>query len=376
MKEKTISANSNKLSTRLAKHQQYLLSPETKSLFIISVFVYIILFALMIMSTINGGEYDLLIDKRLFNPDLTLPKFFEDYGQAVAWAMWGPAFAIIFLCRRDLNGCLAVINRFIPAIKPVENVGSKAYKTLNFILQAVESIGFFVLCGIGWKKLIENVTKNILKNLDKENLSQLIYFIISYAVAATSIFLLSRMDKKRLKKLEGFALAGVLLGISFKIVEECKSITHRVRFREMIAYSNGFFNAEGLSEGRYSPLTRQMIGDTDFGAFSPWYRKSFDSGIYDYHLFNRTDSFPSGHTTNACMVLLSATVFGAYEKLKKFAPFILCLSVVFIGFMGYTRLIRGAHYLSDVVGAMLIGYTLFLAVNKIYTVCAKKIVAE
>lgn len=345
---------------------------KDKSMIIISVFVYAVLFGLMILASINGGAYDLQIDKLLFNPGQAVAKFFEYYGQAVAWAMWGPAFAVIFLCRRDLNGCLKVINRLVPTIKPVENIESKTYKFFNFAVKTVESLGFFILCGIGWKKLIENVIKNILKNLDKDNLSQLVYFVISFAVAGLSILIFSRMDKKALQKLEGFALIGVLLGLSFKLVEECKTITHRVRFREMIAYSNGFFNEEGLSEGRYSPLTRQMIDNTDFGAFSPWYKKSVNSGLYDYHLFNRTDSFPSGHTTSACMILLTGIISGAYEKLRKFTPFIICLDIAFIGIMGYTRLVMGAHYLSDVVGAMIIGYTLFLIAYKIYKTFADK----
>ena len=62
----------------------------------------------------------------------------------------------------------------------------------------------------------------------------------------------------------------------------------------------------------------------------------------------------------------------AFNKLKKLAPFMFCVSVVFVGVVGYTRMVAGAHYLSDIVGAMLIGYTLFLIVNKIYKVFVDK----
>lgn len=344
-----------------------MIKSKNRSLTFVSIFVYVVLFSLMILSTVKDGAYDLLIDKALFNPEMSIAGFFEYYGQAVAWAMWGPAFAVVFLCRRDLNGCLSVINRLTPCIKPFENKDGKMYKVLDFILKAVETVGFFVLCTIGWKKLIENVTKNALKNAGKDNLSQGVYFAVSIAVAVLSIFILSRLNKATLRKLEGLALSFILFGICYKIVEECKTITHRVRFREMIAYSNGFFNDEGLSEGRYSPLTAEMINKTDFGAFSVWYKKSVAAGIYDYHLFNRTDSFPSGHTICASVAFLSYVFFNAFEKLRKYAVPALLFSLIFVSFMGYTRLVMGAHYLSDVVGAMIIGYTLFLAVNKIYT---------
>lgn len=343
-----------------------------KSLAIISAVVYVVLIFLMVLATVDGGAYDILIDKALFDPTLVSAKFFEDFGQAVIWAMWGPAFAVIFLCRRDLNGCLAVINRLCPRIKIVECTEKKLYRVTNFLLKVVETVGFFVLCGIGWKKLIENVTKNALKNVGKENLSQLVYFLISFAVAALSIFLLSRINRKKLEKLEGIALAFVLFGLMCKVVEECKTITHRVRFREMVAYSNGFFDSDGLSEGKNSPLTREMIDKTDFGAFTPWYRKSITVGKYDYHLFSRTDSFPSGHTLSACVTFLAVLVCTAFEKLKKFAPLTLCISVAFTAFMAFTRLTVGAHYLSDVVAAMLIGYTMFLAVYEIYKAFAEK----
>ncbi len=339
---------------------------EKKSIAIISAVVYFLLFAFTVLATIDSGKYDIVIDKAVFEPNSVFAKFFEDFGQAVMWAMWGPAFAVIFLCRRDLNGCLQVINRLFSKIKPFESTDERLYKVLNFALQAVETLGFFTLCGIGWKKLIENVTKNILKNAGRENLGQLSYFLISFAVAALSIFLLSRIDKKTLRKLEGVALSFVLFGLMCKIVEECKTVTHRVRFREMVAYSNGFFNSDGLSEGKNSPLTRQMLEKTDFGAFTPWYRKSITSGEYDYRLFSRTDSFPSGHTLNACVTFLSVLVCTAFEKLKKFAPLALCVSVIFTFFMAFTRLKVGAHYLSDVVGAMIIGYTLFLFVFAMY----------
>ncbi len=343
-----------------------------KKLLISSIIIYAVLFALMIFASVNGGANDLNIDKQIYNPELTFPKLVEHFGQFVYWGMWGPAFAVILLCKRDLNGCLGVIGKLLPFVKPIKNIDSKAYKFFNFVLQAVETLGFFVLCGIGWKKLIENVTKNVLYEVGKDNLSQGIYFVISFVVAIVSILLLSRVDKAKLKKLESLALAGVLLGIFYKIVEECKTITHRVRFREMVAYSNGFFDEDGLSEGKYSPLTSKMVKNTDFGAFTPWYQKSASSGAYDYHLFSRTDSFPSGHTTYSVMMFLSVMFCNAFDKLKKAAPFMFCVSVVFVGVVGYTRMVAGAHYLSDVVGAMLIGYTLFLIVNKIYKVFVDK----
>jgi membrane-associated phospholipid phosphatase len=164
-----------------------------------------------------------------------------------------------------------------------------------------------------------------------------------------------------------------LLGIFYKIVESCKGITNRVRFREMVAATNGFYNDKGLSHGTLdgfsSRLTSDMKNGTDFSAFTPWFKKGDDMGVYSH-----ADSFPSGHTTYSCTIFLSVLFCNAFDKLKKFAPAMLLISFVYVALMGYSRMIAGAHYLTDVVGGAIIGYTLFLIVYKIYnTFCNKSI---
>ncbi len=330
---------------------------KNNGIIIFSVLFYVVATALMIFGTIN----DIKIDVALFNPESIFGKIFEYFGLFVYWGIWGIAFAIIFVCRRDLNESLSVIEKLLPFIKPVKNTQSKAYKFFNFVLKAVTTLGFFVLCGVGWKKLIENVTKNILLLSDTDNLSQAVYFAISFAVAIISIIIVSKIDKKTLRKLEALALAGVLFGIFTKIIEECKTITSRVRFREMVAYSNGFLNEEGLSEGKYSPLTSAMANNTDFSAFTPWYKIGDDMGIY-----SRADSFPSGHTTCSFAVFLSVLLCSSFDKLKRLAPFALCVSTVYVFVMGYTRMVVGAHYLTDVAGALILGYTVILIVRAVY----------
>lgn len=334
-----------------------------KPLIIFSFVFYIIAIALMIAGTFN----DLQITVNLFNPESLITQIFEGFGQFVYWAIWGPAFTLIFLCRRDLNESLGVINKLVPAIKPIRNTEHRAYKFFNILLKLITTLGFFVLAMVGWKKLIENVLKNILLMADRDNLSQPVYFIICTIFAAIVILLCRKIDKEKLRKLEGLALAGVLLGIFFKIVEECKTITNRVRVREMVAYSNGFFNEKGLSEGKYSPLTSAMTKGTDFSAFTPWYKIGDDMGIY-----NRTDSFPSGHTTFACASFLLYPLSLAFDKLKKIAPFTLFVSFAYVLAMGFTRMIAGAHYLTDVAGAAILGYSLFLIVYKIYNKFTEK----
>ena len=335
-------------------------SKDNKLLIVFSAVFYIITASLMLVGTFK----DLTVNIMLFNPESSVSRFFESFGQVVYWGLWGPAFTIIFLCRRDLNESLGVIGKIIPFVKPVKNTEHGAYKFFNMLLKIITAAAFFVLAVIGWKKLIENVLKNI---VGEGTISQAVYFIICAVFAAIMIFVFSKIDKNILRKLEALALAGVLLGIFYKIVEECKNITSRVRFREMVAYSNHFLNDKGLSEGKYSPLTSAMAENSDFSAFTNWYKIGNDMGIY-----SRADSFPSGHTNYGCTLFLTYPLCLAFDKLKKVAPFALSVSFLYVAFMGFTRIIAGAHYLTDVAGAAIIGYTLFLVVYKIYNVFTEK----
>lgn len=336
---------------------------ERKSLIIFSAVVYVLGISMMALGTVN----DLNITVSLFNPENTFTRIMESFGQFVYWGIWGIAFSVIWLCRRDLNESLEVIGKLLPFIKPVKNTQSGAYKFFNLVLKVITTVGFYVLAVVGWKKLTENVIKNILEMLGKDNLSQPVYFAINAVIAVISILLLSKLGRDRLKRLEAVMLAGVLLGICFNIVEKCKGITSRVRVREMIAYSNGFLNDKGLSEGKHSPLTSAMASNTDFSAFTPWYKKGDDMGIY-----NRADSFPSGHTTYSCMLFMLYPFMSAVKRLKGIAPVGLIGALAYVVTMAVTRLVAGAHYLTDVAGALLIGYTLFIIIYSIYTKFTKK----
>lgn len=336
---------------------------NNKSFIVFSAIYYAVFAVLMVV----GSIFDLSIGKAIFNPGNSFAEIMESFGQFVYWGMWGPAFTVIFLCRRDLNESLDVIGKVFPFIKPVQNTDGKLYKICNSAVKIITTAGFFVLTVVGWKKLIQNVTKNILLNMGKENLGEAVYFAISTVAAVISIVLFSRINRKTLKKLEAAALAGVLFGILCKLTEECKPITQRVRIREMVAYSNGFLNEKGLSEGKYSPLTRSMVEKTDFSAFTPWYKIGDAMGIY-----NRADSFPSGHTVYSCTLFMSYFLCVISEKLKKFAPAALCIAFVYVGVMGCTRMVTGAHYLTDVASAALFGYTYFVIVKALYEKFTRK----
>lgn len=329
---------------------------KNKTLLVFSVFFYAVAVILMILGTV----FDLQISKTVFDPQSGFALSFEAFGLFVYWGMWGPIFAVLFLTSHNLDECLDIIGKVFPFIRPVKSTQTNTYKFFNTAVTVFFKVLFFVLGIIGWKKLVENVLKHIF------DLPQLFYFAVCAVITALAILAFSRIKKETLYKLEALALAGVLFGIFLKFIEYSKQITGRIRFREMVAASNGFFNDKGLSFGKTenlaTRLNKSMVGTTDFSSFAPWYRICKDSDIYSH-----ADSFPSGHTSCSCALFLSVLFCNSFEKLKKLAPFAAILSFFYILVMGFSRIIAGAHYLTDVAGAMIIAYTLFLAVNFIYS---------
>ena len=322
---------------------------KNKSLICFSFFLYTVCAAFMIYGTI----YDTQINMALFNPQSSFAVTLEAFGQSVLWLMWGPLFSVLFLTRHSLNGYLEIFSRFLPFIKPLKNTETKAYKAFDTIIRIITGVLFFVLCVIGWKKPVQNILKHML------DLNDIIYFAISAALAVISIFLFSRLKKESLNKLEYLCASALLLGILLKFAEELKPLTHRVRFREMVAYSNGILDENGMSHGTFTKLSpvleKDMKNIADLSAFTRWYKIGDDMGIYA-----KADSFPSGHVMNSCGVFLTNFLLRANEKLKKLSPLALVFSLCYVSVMALSRIIAGAHYLTDVTFGIILGYSAFL----------------
>ena len=59
-------------------------------------------------------------------------------------------------------------------------------------------------------------------------------------------------------------------------------------------------------------------------------------------------------------IFISAVVCSAFEKLKKFTVPAYVLSFVYVAVLGFTRMVRGAHFLTDVSLGAIIGMVFFL----------------
>ncbi len=137
-------------------------------------------------------------------------------------------------------------------------------------------------------------------------------------VSAAFIFTALTVNEKTLKRYYTAAChCAKAAALTFVIIWALKLLWGRVRFRQL---------------------------DGDLSLFTPWYLPQGFTGFF---------SFPSGHTANATVILSCLYYFDSFpEKLRKFRPALSAVLGIWIVLVALSRVVVGAHYLSDVLFGM------------------------
>lgn len=320
---------------------------KRKSLpYIIFIVFYFLFFGALLAL---GSVYDLKFNQEFFDPQDKFATFMEIWGEAPRFAIWAPAGAVLLFTRHSLAECIGVIHKILPFIPEIslEAQKKKVYKIFNQIVNIVEIVGFTVITVLGCDKLIRNVGKYYV------DLSRGIWYLISAIAAVILILIFSRIPKQVLNKLEPVALMGILIGILYLFTDPIKSFINRARFREMVAFSFGIPNAKDPA------VTRELMEAADYGNFTNWYQKGMGGALINGIELEGT-SCPSGHVMSGCFIFISAVLCNAFHKLKKLTVPACLLSFVYIVTLSFTRIVRGAHFLTDVSLGAIIGMVFFL----------------
>lgn len=104
---------------------------------------------------------------------------------------------------------------------------------------------------------------------------------------------------------------------------------------------------------------RELIRIDDFSQFAPWY---LPQGITSSNEFK---SFPSGHTASAGMSYLLMLLPFVNEKYKNKQWLLFIVPLVYTSIVAYTRMVMGAHFLSDVTIGGVIGFTTVIVAIKV-----------
>ena len=154
-----------------------------------------------------------------------------------------------------------------------------------------------------------------------------IVYGIGFGVMLLLLGRLVEIPEKLRKPLFVLAVAGiVVMVVQLSCIEGMKYLWGRVRFRDLLA--NGSYDA-----------------------FTPWYVLN---GI------NGNKSFPSGHTAGAGMSYLLMLLPFVFDKFKDKKQFCFWLPCVYTSIVAFTRLVMGAHYLSDVTVGGIVSFSIVL----------------
>ncbi|MDR1630546.1 MAG: phosphatase PAP2 family protein [Oscillospiraceae bacterium] len=190
---------------------------------------------------------------------------------------------------------------------------------LSALLAVLGWVLFFVWFGGNWFK--------------SDDFRDAFSVVLAVFVSAVSLFIAAKLPEKTMKQLQPFAVFLLIAAIGTALsVEGIKRVWGRVRFRDLL-------RAE------------------DFSAFTPWYLPQGVTG---------NKSFPSGHTSAASASLLLSALPCVFEKFKKQEVKIFIITALYTFAVGLSRMIVGAHYLSDITMGTLIGFLWMVAIKKLY----------
>lgn len=145
-------------------------------------------------------------------------------------------------------------------------------------------------------------------------------------------------DKYKLTLLLASVIGLAVLALQLSTVEVMKNLWGRVRYRD-------------------------LLNDVTLDRFTPFYVINGKNG---------NKSFPSGHTASAGMIYLSMLLPMINEKLKKYKSLFFTVSIVYTSVVAFTRLVMGAHYLSDVTVGGIIAFTYVVIGIKVYEKMTEK----
>lgn len=155
----------------------------------------------------------------------------------------------------------------------------------------------------------------------------------------------------------GFGIAALIIGSFIKIPEKYRDVLRKTAIIGIIVMFAQIALIEGMKYLWGRVRFRDLLKAGSFDAFTPWYHLN---GI------NGNKSFPSGHTAGAGMSYLMMLLPYMSEKWKKRAQLCFWLPFVYTSIVAFTRLVMGAHYLSDVTMGGIVSFSMVLIAMKVY----------
>ncbi len=238
-------------------------------------------------------------------------------------------------------------------------------KNLRVILQIVFYIGGCVSCFYGIYKIgkyLSQLYPDKLAYLHDHFLTYSIMFILALFIQFVFCFLLFKKLPSTCQKL--LPLACIILftaACSQLIVQGIKPIFGRERYRAIYYLNYYGFEHQGF--------TRWYI----INGSSMKIAASYQGDSYITSTF--FSSFPSGHTCGAGITYTLMFLPLYFEKFnqKKYKWLFILLPIFITGIVGFSRIVMGAHYMSDVLFGGTVAFLSAIFGYKLYSLLLKKI---
>lgn len=155
----------------------------------------------------------------------------------------------------------------------------------------------------------------------------------------------------------GFGIVCLILGQLINVPDKYRELIRKAAILGIIVMFLQLAVVEGLKYLWGRVRFRDLIAAGSYDAFTPWYKIN---GI------NGNKSFPSGHTAGAGMSYLIMLLPYISDKWKNRTQICFWTAFIYTSVVAFTRLVMGAHYLSDVTAGGIISFTIVIVSIKIF----------
>ncbi len=258
--------------------------------------VYACVLALVAALFVLGGLFDLSLSDAIYEPDNFMARVFESVGCFPPFVIIAATFTVLFFDLDERKSALLLKKLVCVACV----IGD--YLVFGFVASGtyLEKLLFRALVGLGAAAVLTPLTFLALRNVGEDKRKSLLLVLIFGSIVSVISTLLS---------------CNVL-----------KYIWGRPRYREMV-----------------------KAGDTSFTAFTNWFHINGFS-LHGNH------SFPSAHTSAASNLFVFCAVTEVFPYGKSRERRIAFIAALYTFIMAYSRVVIGAHFLSDVTAGFFIGF--------------------
>ena len=322
------------------------MNKRLKTNLIIGGAVALVFFAVLWIATLYDFKISAAIAQlngKNYYSDNFFGRFFETFGETPDYLFLGVSGGLILraLPEKISKGKILVLTELALIAFIIAVYSYMAKKVIGYISSHVESVDAF----FDGKAKIWGVA-----------------LVFGLAMSAATLLLTSKVKDEKLSGLFLWALLVLFaVAISQGVVQGIKPFVSRMRYRAIYV----------LNEN----------GRGDLANFTEWYvwngRKTVSPEMLALGIGKDAyKSFPSGHTCGGAIVFTLAFLpefLKTEENLRrKYSIIIWVVTTVFVVVLAYSRILMGAHYLSDVLFGGYVAYIATLISKKIVKTLAKK----